>query len=177
MTRRKITFAAAALVVMAISPALAQQKPQRTFVSLSGSADDHPRLGNPAIHVEVRSVSAELAESLARRLTADLDANVYARPDRGEAPYDYRLEIALLPPAIRSNDDPLRFEALLVDPDGEVIWRTEGRTEIAGRVVNDEAVRGVSRNLVSALVHDRWVVRKIDPDDPPPMAPRVKPPE
>ena len=102
---------------------------------------------------------------------------VYSRPDLGEAPYDYRLEIVVVPPRDQSSNDPLRFEASIQQPDRGVVWRTEGRTEIPGRVVDEEAIRGVSQNLVSALVHDRWVVRKVDPDDPPPAAPRVLSPK
>lgn len=167
--------ALAALVTMAGSLGWAQEPP-RTFVSLSGSEDDYPRLGNPAIHVEVRSVSEELATALEGQLMSDLESMVHARPDRGDSPYDYRLRVLLDPPLNRGADDPLRFEASMEEPDRGIVWRTEGRTEIAGGLVDDAAIQGVSRNLVTALVHDRWVVRKIDPDNPPPAAPYVKPP-
>jgi hypothetical protein len=168
---------AAAVVSLAASSVQAQPQPPRTFVALSGSTDDHPRLGNPAIHVEVLSAAAELGERLARVLTTDLDVQVYARPDRGDAPYDYRLEVRIDPPPASAPGDPIRFTATMESPERGVVWRTEGRTEISGRGVDDEIVGSISSNLVSALVHDRWVARRLDPDDPPPPAPTVHPPE
>lgn len=174
--RQRTTFVVSVMLIAAPF-ALAQQTPARTFVTLMGHADDLPRLGNPAIHVEVLSAAGDLAESLARALTVDLDSLAHSRPDRGEAPYDYRLEVRVDPPPAAASADPLRFTATMEHPARGIVWRTEGRTELSGRPVDTEVIAAISRNLVSALVHDRWIAPKLDPDDPPPAAPFVRLPE
>lgn len=166
-------FARWPVIVLAALSAAHAEPPLRTFVSLSGSADDHPRLGNPAIRVEVLSVSPGVVEGLSRALVADLAALVHARPETGDAPVDYRLEVRVVLPSEAVVGDTLRFDAVLDHPERGIVWRTEGRTELGGGPVDEAALVDISRNLVSALVHDRWVARKDDPDDPPPAPPSV----
>ncbi len=160
------------IVLAALSVAHAEPA-RKTYVSLSGSTDDHPRLGNPAIRVEVLSASPGIATRLSRALVADLGALVHARPDVGDAPFDYRLEVRLVLPSDAVAGDALRFDAVLDHPDRGIVWRTEGRTEIGSGPVGDAALLDISRNLIAALVHDRWVARKDDPDDPPPAPPSL----
>jgi hypothetical protein len=166
-------LARCSVVVLAALTAAHAEPPRKTFVSLSGSADDHPRLGNPAIRVEVLSASAGVAEGLSRTLVAELAALVHARPETGDAPFDYRLEVRVVLPSHADAGEALRFDAVLDHPERGIVWRTEGWTELGGGTVDEAALVHISRNLVSALAHDRWVVRKDDPDDPPPAPPSV----
>lgn len=170
--RRPSRWASGALVLLLGALPAGAEPPRKTYVSLSGAADDHPRLGNPAIRVEVLSTSPGLAAGLSRALVADLGTLVHARPDTGEAPFDYRLEVRVVLPSAETGG-AVRFDAVLDQPERGVVWRTEGRTEVGGEPVDDAALVEISRNLVSALVHDRWVARKDNPDDPPPAPPNV----
>lgn len=165
---------AAVFVAGSAGFAQAQVKPPRTFVSLSGQADPHPRLGNPAIHVEVRSPVPSLADGLADALTADLEKLAYSRPGRDDSPFDYRLGVVLDPPVAGAPGEPLRFTATMDSPERGIVWRTEGRTELDGRPIDPEVISSVSKNLVSALLHDGWIVARLDAEDPPPSAPRIK---
>lgn len=160
------------MVLAALSVAHAEP-PRKTFVSLSGSADDHPRLGNPAIRVEVLSASPAVAAGLSRVLVSDLGALVHARPETGDTPVDYRLEVRVVLPSDAAPGDALRFDAILDHPERGIVWRTEGRTELGGGPVDQAVLVDISRNLVSALAHDRWVGRKDDPENAPPAPPSV----
>jgi hypothetical protein len=161
------------VVVLAALSAAHAEPPRKTFVALSGSADDHPRLGNPAIRVEVLSASPGVAAGLSRALVADLTTLVHARPETGDAPFDYRLEVRVVLPSDAVAGDALRFDAVLDHPERGIVWRTEGRTEVGAGLLDDATFVDISRNLVAALVHDRWVTRKDDPDDPPPSPPSL----
>lgn len=169
-TERYALVAALLLLGAAISRA---ESPPKTFVSLSGSADEHPRLGNPILRVEVVSDSPAIAEGLSGALVADLSTLVHARPETGDANFDYRLVVRLVPRPTGGAPEPFRFEASLEDPDRGVVWQTEGSAEVGGEEEVTRVLSRISRNLVSALVHDRWVMPKDDPNDPPPAAPNV----
>lgn len=167
---RRISTAAIVLLAAAIAHA---EPPPKTFVSLSGSSEDPPRLGNPIVRVEVLSESPAISEGLAAALVADLSNLVHARPEIGDANFDYRLRVGLVLPPAGGAPEPCRFEASLEEPDRGVVWRTEGSSEVGGDGEVTQVLPRISRNLVSALVHDRWVVPKEHPNDPPPAAPSV----
>jgi len=171
--KRLARWPVAILSALAVLSTAQADDPRKTYVSLSGSADDHPRLGNPAIRVEVLSTAPGVAAGLSRALVADLGTLVHARPETGDIPFDYRLEVRVVLPPREVAGEAVRFDAILDHPERGIVWRTEGRTEIGSGPIDDAALVDISRNLVAALVHDRWVARKDNPDDPPPAAPNV----
>jgi hypothetical protein len=145
----------------------------RTYVALAGRDDAIPKLGRPGISVRVEVPDAGDAAAVVAELARELARQVHTRRLAGDEPGDYALAVTLDAPRPEGEGVTIRFTAVLDSAAGERLWRVEGRSDVDGAPVDAAVYAGISRNLVSALIHDGWVQPRYDPDDPPPQAPRV----
>lgn len=172
--RREVVVNVRALVVAAAVVASGAAHAQtRTFVKLAGKDDSIRKLGVPAISVQVFGARLDEATTLRDALGKDLAAMVHTRTLAAGDSGDYALEVTLLSPQEDGSAMTLPFEAVLRQPDGTKLWAIDGHTETVGAPVGAEALTSLSRNLVSAMIHDGWVQPKYDPDNPPPPAPTI----
>lgn len=148
--------------------------PPRTTLTLHGPSEHHPRLGNPLVRIAVVAEPEGVAARLSERLTADLTGLSHTRRAGEEGAADYLLAVRVEPRESSGPADLVRFAASLEIPGTGIVWRTEGRTETGGRGLDEEVLASVARNLVAALIHDEWLPKRRNPDDPPPAAPFVQ---
>lgn len=146
----------------------------RITVSLAGRDDTLPKLGLPGIEVHVHAFSPDGGAAVRGELARDLAHQVHTRRlDAGESG-DYDLEVNVEPQRIDGGTASIPFEAVLVSANREPLWRITGRAEVGGQPVDAAVFAGIGRNVISALIHDGWVIQRYDPDDPPPPAPTLR---
>lgn len=146
----------------------------RTYVAFAGRDDAIPKLGLPGIAVRVRAQSADNEASVVEELTRELARQVHTRRLATDEPGDYDLEITVDAPKVDGTAATVRFEAVLKSAQGERLWRVEGRSDVEDAPLDTVFFAGISRNVISALIHDGWVQPRFDPDNPPPPPPTVR---
>ena len=146
-------------------------------VTLAGRDDSIPKLGRPALAVEVKGSDSKLAEVVGGELARELAKVVHTRPLSTGETGDYQLTVEVADPRIDAHAVLIPFRATLVGTTGEIVWRIQGHAdaEVEGPAdVDPSLYAGIGRNVVSALIHDGWLAARYDPDDPPPQAPHVR---
>ena len=146
----------------------------RTFVSLAGRDDAIPKLGLPGIAVRIDAPDAEAAAPVKAELERELARQVHTRHLGVDEPGDYDLVVKMDEPRADGALRTIRFEAVLRSSRGEPLWRVDGRTEVEGGPVDGTVLAGVSRNVLSALIHDGWVQPRYDQENPPPPPPTIR---
>jgi hypothetical protein len=162
------------LIGAAIGLAGAAMAGTRTYVALAGRNDAIPKLGRPGIAVRVGASTETDAAVLTSELARELAQQVHTRRLASDEAGDYDLEVTLDAPRIDGRATTIPFEAVLQSAQGERLWRIEGRADVEGDPLDASVFAGIGRNVVSALIHDGWVLPRYDPDDPPPQPPTVR---
>ena len=159
---------------VAIALSLRADAATQTYVSLAGRDDTRPKLGRPGITVNVQSAAQGEAIFVMNEVHRGLGRLVHTRPlaagERGDYELDVRLELSSVNDAVRT----IPFAAWLTSAEGERIWRVEGRSETTDPATDPSAYVSIGRNIVSALIHDGWLVPRVDPNDPPPAPPKIR---
>lgn len=146
----------------------------RTHVALAGRDDAVPKLGRPGIIVRVEAANASAATVVTGELEHELAHQVHTRRLTAGEPGDYDLWVNLDEPRAEGAGETIRFAATLESSHGERLWRVEGRSDVEGASVDASVFAAVSRNVISALIHDGWLQPRFDPDNPPPQPPTIR---
>ena len=146
----------------------------RTSVELAGRDDAIPKLGQPGVSVRVAAEAAGASKSVTEELERELARQVHTRKLASGEPGDYELAVSLAAPKPEGAGDTIRFEAALNSARGERLWHIDGRTDLDGAPIDATVFAGISRNVISALIHDGWLQARYDPENPPPQAPKAR---
>lgn len=146
----------------------------RTSVELAGRDDSISKLGQPGVSVRVAAELAGAAKSVTEELERELARQVHTRKLAAGESGDYELSVSLAEPQAEGAGETIRFEAGLNSSRGERLWHVTGRTDLDGVPLDAAVFAGISRNVISALIHDGWLQARYDPDNPPPQAPKAR---
>ena len=146
----------------------------RTYVAFAGRDDAVPKLGLPGIAVHVQAPSTGDVASVTEELARELTRQVHTRRLAADEPGNYDPEITVDAPKEDGATTTVRFVAILKSVQGERLWRVEGRSDVEDAPRDAAFFAGISRNVISALIHDGWVQPRYDPDNPPPPPPNVR---
>jgi len=167
-------IAACVVVAVALVIPAASLAGTTVTVALAGQDDALPKLGRPALAVAVKGSDSTLAGVVGGELARELAKVVHTRPLAAEEAGDYELTVEVADPRVQAGAVSIPFAATLVSARGERLWRIAGHADAEVDEVDPSLYASIGRNVVSALVHDGWLVARYDPEDPPPQAPHVR---
>ena len=150
------------------------QAETRTYVSLAGRDDAIAKLGTPGIAVRVDAGTPLAVAPLTGELAREFGRQVHTRPLAGDETGDYDLLVTVDAPRVSGRETTVPFAAVLKSAKGERLWGIEGRADLVDASPDASVFAGIGRNVVSALIHDGWVLPRYDPENPPPQPPAVR---
>ena len=160
----------ASIIVLSSAP----EAGTKTYVALAGCDDALPKLGKPGVAVHVLAMNDTDAGVVGGEMARELAVQVHTRRLAPDEQGDYDLTLTLAEPRVDGSLATVPFEAALASSRGERLWRIEGRSEVEGAPLDASVYASIGRNVISALIHDGWLVARYDPDDPPPAPPHVR---